>query len=83
MSKPILHDTKARRALALACCLPPTALSASELARKLRVTRQCIRNWILGARKPQQKYRVALEGLLGIPVSYWEEPASPTRRMAA
>jgi transcriptional regulator with XRE-family HTH domain len=54
---------------------PALGFNASELARRLGVTRQAVTGWLKGKNLPSPELMARLEDLAGIPMRAWTEPA--------
>ncbi len=78
----LIEETRGQQALRDACVPPPPRMSAKELARRLKVTRQAISMWVRGTRKPNPIQRKKLKKLLGIDESYWDLIAEPFKQAA-
>jgi hypothetical protein len=46
----------------------------SAIARSLELTQTAVRQWVVGMSRPEQRHRLAIEVLTGIPASDWELP---------
>lgn len=68
----LTNDSPARRSLESLCKPAPPQVDIRQLAKRLGVTPQAIRNWMMGIRVPGPRHRKQLEKLLGIPESHWE-----------
>lgn len=55
----------------------------SKLATMLGLSQPAVRNWVIGAARPEQPYREALHVLCGIPTEAWELDGERELRLRA
>ena len=70
---------KGQRALA---DLVAGGLSQGAIARSIGATRSLVTRWLQGRQKPTTRYRVLLERIHGIGLTWWDEPVAEQRSAA-